>query len=148
MASIALCLVDGEAAVWLDDALNVAPVAKFLQFHTGAELCADPAAAAFALIARPEAMPELEAFNSGSALCPEQSATLVIQTAALEGGSPVHLTGPGIERRKAIAPLGLPPWFWDGWVANTQRFPLGIDVLMTDTWHFMGLPRTARRVDP
>lgn len=146
-AAIALCLIDRDVPVWLDETLKVTPVTDFLRFQTDATLCADPRHAGFALIGRPATMPRLEAFNAGSAFYPEHSTTLVLQLATLDHGPAIDLAGPGIERRESIGPAELPPWFWDDWSVNGRLYPRGVDIVMTDDRHFLGLPRTCCRID-
>jgi alpha-D-ribose 1-methylphosphonate 5-triphosphate synthase subunit PhnH len=145
-AAVALALVDHDVSFWLDQSLDVPAVAEFLRFHTSAKACATPGDADFALVGRADAMPRMDAFNCGSLLHPERSTTVIVQTAALDGGSPVHLIGPGIERRATIAPDGLSAGFWEDWTENRRRFPLGIDIVMTDDRHLLALPRTCERV--
>ncbi|MCK9914433.1 phosphonate C-P lyase system protein PhnH [Microbacteriaceae bacterium K1510] len=145
-AAIALCLLDPEVSVWFDEAIS--PAADFLRFHTNARRCNEPRDATFAVIGAPETMPRFSEFNAGTALYPERSTTLIIQTETLDDSAPVLLTGPGIEHRQSIAPSGLPDWFWNDWAVNGSQFPVGIDVLMTDPRYFLGLPRTTLRCDP
>src|ERR1043166_6266821 len=86
-ATIALTLLDYETPFWLDARLAAAPeVARFISFHTGAQLTADPAAAGFAFVAAPAAMPPFASFAQGSAEYPDRSTTLVLQVTQLAEG--------------------------------------------------------------
>ena len=97
MAALALALVDGDTPVWLDGRLAAGTVPAFLRFHCGCPLVAEPAAARFALIADPAAMPPLDAFAVGRDQFPEESATLIVKVAELTtDGGPFTLRGPGI----------------------------------------------------
>ena len=68
----------------------------------------------------------------------------IVACAALEGGPPVRLTGPGIKDAATIAPAGLRPGFWDEVRANADRSPLGVDLVLVAGDRLIGLPRTIR----
>src|SRR5262249_28798831 len=107
-AAVALTLLDYETPFWLDAPLTAAgEVARFISFHSGARITADPANAAFALIAAPAAAPPFARFAQGSLEYPDRSTTLVLQVAQLAEGDGMVLRGPGIlgTRRLAASPL-------------------------------------------
>jgi len=147
MAAAALTLLDHETPVWLDAAAATPEAVAFLGFHCGCPL-APPAAAAFALIADPPAMPALSVFAAGSELYPDRAATLVLEVAGLagEGGEGARLTlaGPGIEHRSVLCVAGLPGGFAAAWAANHARYPLGVDLLLACGDRLAGLPRSIR----
>ncbi|WP_434114972.1 phosphonate C-P lyase system protein PhnH [Paraburkholderia caffeinilytica] len=137
-----LTLCDYATPVWLaqaDTALGSA-----LRFHTGAPLVDEPGEAAFAYIHDATAIPALESFALGEAESPEHSVTLLIRVEALTGGTPVVLSGPGIQHTTTIAPVGLPEHFWRERAALAPLFPCGIDCYLVCGSTLIGLPRTTQ----
>jgi alpha-D-ribose 1-methylphosphonate 5-triphosphate synthase subunit PhnH len=137
-----LTLCDYATPVWL--AQPDAALASALRFHTGAPLADEAAQAAFAYIHDADTMPALECFALGSAESPEQSATLLIRVDALTGGTPIVLSGPGIQHTQTIAPVGLPERFWRERAALAPLFPCGIDCYLLCGAELIGLPRTTQ----
>ncbi|WP_341318564.1 phosphonate C-P lyase system protein PhnH [Paraburkholderia sp. IMGN_8] len=137
-----LTLCDYATPVWL--AQPDAALASALRFHTGAPLVDEPAQAAFAYIHDTGALPSLESFALGEAESPEQSVTLLIRVEALTGGTPVVLSGPGIQHTATIAPVGLPEHFWRERAALAPLFPCGIDCYLVCGSTLIGLPRTTK----
>ncbi|MGQ7935608.1 phosphonate C-P lyase system protein PhnH [Paraburkholderia sp. D1E] len=137
-----LTLCDYATPVWLaqvDTALGSA-----LRFHTGAPLVDEPGQAAFAYIHDASTMPPLESFALGEAESPEHSVTLLIRVEALTGGTPVVLSGPGIQHTTTISPIGLPEHFWHERAALAPLFPCGIDCYLVCGSTLIGLPRTTQ----
>ena len=155
LAALALALTDADTPVWLDGPLaRAADVAAYLRFHTGAPVTADPAEAAFALIADPATCPDFSAFAAGTPDYPDRSATLILALDRLaEGGRHAEgdglaFAGPGIRGRVYldVAPL---PRDWPVRLAgNHALFPRGLDLLLTAPGRIAGLPRSARLVEP
>ena len=146
-AAVLLTLADADTNVWLDAAAGTPELAAHLAFHCGCPRVLQPEEARFAVIADPAAMPPLSAFDQGTASYPDRSATLIIEVAALEGGVPWTLAGPGIKDRTIFAPQGLPEAF-PGWLAdNRARFPMGVDLLFTCAGRLAALARTTRLED-
>ena len=139
-AMLALC--DYATPVWL--ARPDTALASALRFHTGAPLVDDPADAAFAYVHEADALPALESFALGAAESPEQSVTLLIRVESLAGGTPVVLSGPGIQHTVSIAPRGLPDHFWRERATLAPLFPCGIDCYLVCGATLIGLPRTTR----
>ncbi|TCZ64962.1 phosphonate C-P lyase system protein PhnH [Roseicella aquatilis] len=145
LAAIALALADHEAPLWLDVRLAAAPaVVDWLRFHSGAPVVADPASAAFALIADPAACPPLEAFARGTPDYPDRSATLVLAVAELTTAHGLILEGPGIRGRALLGAAPLPNDFAQRLERNRAGFPLGVDHLLVASGRVAGLPRTTR----
>ncbi|MDQ0471205.1 phosphonate C-P lyase system protein PhnH [Labrys wisconsinensis] len=143
LAAVALALADHEAALWLDAPLAAVPdVAEFLRFHTGATIVAEPERAAFALIADTAALPPFERFAIGTDAFPDRSTTLVCAVAALTGGPPIALAGPGIKGRAALAVRPLPADFAAQARANHRLFPRGVDLLFVAAGGVAALPRS------
>jgi alpha-D-ribose 1-methylphosphonate 5-triphosphate synthase subunit PhnH len=146
--AVALTLVDHDTPVWLDTTVAESGRAMdFLRFHCGCRFVEGPGKCRFALIGDTTTLPNLGRFDPGRDVYPEESATLVIEVAGLDGGPAVALTGPGIARETPFAPYGLPGWFWRDWAANHAAFPLGVDVILTCGSDIAALPRSvaARR---
>jgi alpha-D-ribose 1-methylphosphonate 5-triphosphate synthase subunit PhnH len=143
LAAVALALADHDAPLWLDPALAAAPaVARYLRFHTGAAIVADPAAAAFALVAEPARLPALDAFAPGTPDHPDRSTTLVLALDALSGEGGLVLEGPGIERTARLSAAPLPEGFPALWARNRALFPRGVDLVLTAPGRVAGLPRS------
>ena len=139
-AAVVLSLADLDTPVWLDPA--AAAAADYLRFHCGCPVVAQPDAAAFALVSRPEDMPPLDAFHQGDPSYPDRSATVIIQVAGIRVERGVVLRGPGIAASAALAVDGLPAGFWTAWSGNHESFPLGVDVLFVAGGRIAGLPRS------
>jgi alpha-D-ribose 1-methylphosphonate 5-triphosphate synthase subunit PhnH len=145
LAAIALALTDRDTPVWLDPLLAAAPeVAAYLRFHTGAPLTDDPAAASFALVRDANNCPPLSAFAQGIPAYPDTSTTLVIAFDALEAGTGLRLSGPGIRGTADLALAPMPPGWPGAWRENHAGFPLGVDRLLTAPGRVAGLPRSTR----
>jgi alpha-D-ribose 1-methylphosphonate 5-triphosphate synthase subunit PhnH len=143
LAAVALALADHEAPLWLDPALAAVPaVAAYLRFHTGAPIVADPAGAAFALVAEPAWLSSFEPFAIGTPDYPDRSTTLVLACDRLASEEGFTLEGPGIERQAALSAAPLPPGFPALWAANRALFPRGIDLILVAPGRVAGLPRS------
>ncbi|MDP4021959.1 phosphonate C-P lyase system protein PhnH [Methylobacterium sp. NEAU 140] len=149
LAALALALADADTPLWLDPPLAGSDdVAAFLRFHTGAPLTADPAEAAFALIADPARCPDFAAFARGAPDYPDRSATLILALRHLDDAAGPAFAGPGIRGRARID-AGPVPADWAGRLAeNAAAFPLGIDLILTAPGRIAGLPRAARLLQP
>lgn len=145
LAALLLGLVDQDVGLWLSPRLDCEPVRAFLTYRAAVRIVAAPGAAAIAAIADPAELPALEVFHPGEAAFPERSTTVLLRVPALAGGTAVALRGPGIETTTVFAPRGLPAGFWGAWADNHARYPLGIDVLLTDGTGLVGLPRSVGR---
>jgi alpha-D-ribose 1-methylphosphonate 5-triphosphate synthase subunit PhnH len=141
-AAIALTLLDYETPFWLDAPLAAPDVARFISFHTGARLTAEPSAAAFAFLADPAAAPPLAHFALGDAEYPDRSTTLVLQVAHLAEDEGLVLRGPGIAGTRRIAASPLPTDFLVQLAENRALFPRGIDILLASANAVAGLPRS------
>ena len=142
-AALVAALCDADTPVWLDDRLRGnEDIAGWIGFHAGAPVAAEPGAAQFAVIGDPQTMPALERFAPGSQEYPDRSATIILQIDTLQEGSPLVLTGPGIETSASIAPAPMPPMFVQQWQANRALFPRGIDVVLATYDAVAGLPRS------
>jgi alpha-D-ribose 1-methylphosphonate 5-triphosphate synthase subunit PhnH len=136
-AAVLLTLIDNETPLWLDP---VAMAARdWLAFHCGAEIVDAPASAAFALAL---SLPDLTALPAGSHETPENSATLILQIAALGSGATYHLSGPGLREPAALAATGLPTDFVALWQQNHALYPRGVDIVLCAGTTLTALPRS------
>lgn len=144
LAAVALALADAEAPLWLDRALAKEPaVAEFLRFHTGAPIVSDASKAAFALVRRPDELPDLGLFARGSQDYPDRSMTIVLAVGSLEAGEIFSITGPGVKNVETFAVTGLPENFASLSASNHALFPRGIDWLLVGAGRVLGLPRSS-----
>lgn len=141
MSALLLTLADHDTPVWLPPAVSE-QARQYLRFHCGCTLVSTPAQARFVIVPAGCPAPELAACDPGDPAYPDRSATVLIDVAALDGGAPVRLTGPGILNARTITISGVPGGFWPAWQRNHSRFPLGVDVLFVHGAHFTALPRT------
>ncbi len=142
MARLLLSLTDDETPVWWQRTDHT--VQRWLQFHTGAGVAANPGVASFAVIHDLEAPFDLADFAMGSAESPEFSTTLIVELPALHGGPELEWRGPGIEVLQRVGLGGVPNHFWAQWQANHAAFPAGVDMVFTCGDQALGMPRTTR----
>jgi len=140
-----LTLADGDTPVWLSPEID-AGLAPYLRFHCGCPVVGEAKPAAFALLDRAENAARAFGFELGSDEYPDRSATVLVQVAGLDGGTPVTLHGPGIQDTRRVAPM-LPAGFWDGWRRNAGLYPRGIDALLVCGQDILGLPRSAQAME-
>jgi alpha-D-ribose 1-methylphosphonate 5-triphosphate synthase subunit PhnH len=141
----ALTLADFETPVWLPPALSTGATGAWLRFHCNCPLVVEPAKAAFAVIdGGDNTMPALSAFAIGEDRFPDQAATILVLVTAREGGAAVSLTGPGIKVAHRVAPAGLRAGFWTEAADNARHYPLGLDLMLMDATHILGLPRSTQ----
>lgn len=143
MTAMLLTLVDVDTPLWLPRDVS-ADVLAFLRFHCACPIVPSPALARFAAVPAGFEVPALSACHLGDPAYPDLSTTLLIDVASLSAGDTVNLTGPGIQTRQTLSVTGLPDGFWREWRLNHQRFPLGVDVFLTQERRICGLPRTTR----
>jgi len=142
-ATVLAALADYDTPVWFEDEV-VDAAAAWLGFHTGATRVFDPSACAFAVLTAGSPVEGWALFPAGSSSYPDRSATLILPVAALRGGAPLVLRGPGIETEALLAPAGLPAGFLDAMAANRAAFPLGFDLVLVCGGDVAALPRTTR----
>lgn len=142
-AALALTLADFEVTLWLDGALAAAPdVARYLTFHTGARIVADPGQANFALIADVAAMPPFAIFAQGTLDYPDRSTTVIMQVDGFGAG--YRFDGPGIRHPVSFSPVPEPRDFAAQFAENRARFPLGVDLVFAGPQALGALPRSVR----
>ncbi|KFK95673.1 MULTISPECIES: phosphonate C-P lyase system protein PhnH [unclassified Serratia (in: enterobacteria)] len=139
--AVLLTLADRETPLHLSAGLNNQQVLTNIRFHTGAPLAAKHGEIGLALFDEHLQAADLQALPHGSEISPELGATLLVQLNTLEGGPALRLTGPGIEKQREISPQ-LPSALRDYLLERPQRFPLGLDIVLTCGACLMALPRT------
>ena len=144
--AVALTLLDDSTPVWLDAAADTEAVREFLAFHCGCPIVARSNEAAFALVAGP--MPSLDNFDYGSDEFPENSATVIVQVAALESGSDLCFAGPGIKNFAFMGDPGMADGFWREWSDMGALYPRGVDLILTARSRLACMPRTVQRIEP
>jgi alpha-D-ribose 1-methylphosphonate 5-triphosphate synthase subunit PhnH len=143
-AALALALCDFETPIWLDPALSTEATRDYLRFHTGAPIVDAPAKAAFAFLADPLGLPDLNAFPLGSLEYPDRSATLILQVRSLSTNPGWRLTGPGIDGQAQMAVAPPPTDFVERRRAIQMLFPRGLDFIFVAEARIAALPRTTR----
>lgn len=143
-AAILLTLADPETSVWTAGPYSTDLAQRWLRFHTGVDLADDKQCAAFALTSGMDMGEQLSGFALGDERYPERSTTVLVSCESLEGGSPITLSGPGIETTRRIAPRGLRAGFWTEVQRNNALFPLGVDLILTAGTKFLCIPRSTR----
>jgi len=141
---VCLALVDFETPLWLDRRAATKDVVDYLRFHCSCPLVDQPGAARFAVIADLDGRPDLEAFDLGTDVSPERSATLVIQVQALAARTGRALSGPGIRTRTLLHVEGVDERFWREVRDNGALFPRGVDIILSAGTVIAALPRTVR----
>lgn len=136
LASIIEALIDLECTVFADSAELRAQLAA-----TGARVAQDAGTADHVFLdAMDRTGAGLGAISCGSALYPDQGATVVARVS--HDGQRLRLTGPGIEGARDIA-LDLEPQFW----AQRERlcaYPAGFDLVLVDGGAVIAIPRSTK----
>lgn len=136
MAPIVEALIDRECVVYADSLTLGRQIAA-----TGAVL-GEPAKADHLFLDRLEgASDALATIRCGSALYPDDGATLVAQVAH-GSGQRVRLTGPGIEGARETT-VALPAEFWT-LRERLCAYPEGFDLLLVDGRSVIGIPRSTQ----
>ncbi|KRC77578.1 Alpha-D-ribose 1-methylphosphonate 5-triphosphate synthase subunit PhnH [compost metagenome] len=143
MTALLLTLVDVDTPLWLPQSTG-ADVLAFLRFHCACPIVPSPSLARFAAVPAGSDAPALSACHQGDPAFPDLSTTLLIEVESLTDGDAAMLSGPGIQTRQTLRAAGLPDGFWREWRRNHQRFPLGVDVFLTQGRRICGLPRSTR----
>jgi alpha-D-ribose 1-methylphosphonate 5-triphosphate synthase subunit PhnH len=134
-AAALLTLADAETPVSLSP--DLVDAAGWIAFHCGAPVTDE---APMFVVAT--TMPPLDALNGGADEAPQDSATLILQIAALGGGAAYTLSGPGLKESATLLATGLPDKFAAAWAANHALFPRGVDVILCAGDTLAALPRS------
>ncbi|NOV02948.1 phosphonate C-P lyase system protein PhnH [Paenibacillus planticolens] len=88
----------------------------------------------------------MEAAKIGELTDPHSSATVIIETESVTCGTKLRLSGPGIQSTAKAEIHGTEAWI-DIRAERNAEFPLGLDLIVTDTSHrILALPRTTQVV--
>jgi alpha-D-ribose 1-methylphosphonate 5-triphosphate synthase subunit PhnH len=136
-AAVALTIVDQETTLFIGPPLRGA--GAWLAFHTGAHIVEDSVRANFLLLS---IWPDLAGLQAGTDEAPEDSATLILQVAALGAGPAYRLEGPGLAGPTTLRVIGLPAGFVAEWQHNHGLFPRGVDVVLCAGDQIAALPRS------
>jgi alpha-D-ribose 1-methylphosphonate 5-triphosphate synthase subunit PhnH len=142
--AIGLTLCDHDTPVWLSAGIAKSTAPEWFGFHTGALVTPEKIESRFAFAELGTALSSLNQFAVGTQEYPDRSTTLVLEITALEGGTELALSGPGIDGIRMIAPVGLPETFLRIWNDNRALFPRGVDLILTAGRQFLCLPRTTK----
>jgi len=146
-AAIALTLFDHDTPIWLDPRLSeTTDVAKWLKFHSGAPVIADPLMCSFALVSDVATLPSLDRFALGSNEYPDRSTTLILQVDSLVQGIEYELRGPGIDGSATLCATIRIKELFERLTINAALFPRGIDVVLVADDMIVAIPRTTRCV--
>ncbi|TKT69850.1 phosphonate C-P lyase system protein PhnH [Aquamicrobium sp. LC103] len=134
LLSVAMTLVDIEMQVYCDDSALAEAISR-----TGA--CKAAADEAGYLFVAGDPMPAIRTADPGTALYPDNGATIVI-AASISGGPRLQLTGPGIMTTIEASP-DLPLAFW---VERARRsaYPAGLDLIIVEERRVIALPRSTQ----
>ena len=105
-AAVLLALLASDCTLWLSPKLAASDAGAWLRFHTGCTVVADAAQARFVWVAQGDALPALNRLALGTDICPDQSATCVVDVSraatTVDASDAWHLRGPGIQEVAAL----------------------------------------------
>ena len=139
---VAHSLCDYEVSVWLASDDNIEKTREEFTFQCGCRFVDQACEADFAFFKQMPSLDKLDELKIGNAQYPDRSCTAVIEMPSFAEGRTLVFEGPGIERQNAIQVDGLSDDFIQWWPRNRQKFPLGIDLILTSQTHILALPRT------
>lgn len=142
-AAVCMTLVDMDTPLWLGKG-TPRDVQTYLRFHCGCPVVRKQENGAFGLILDGTALPDMKGFNAGDLEYPDRSATVIIQVSAINVGTGVRLTGPGIKEETRLHVEGVDSEFWTLLKENNSRFPLGYDVILATPNEIVSLPRSVQ----
>lgn len=140
-AAFALTLVDQDTQVWLS--ADTAICKDWLRFHCGCPVAEQAKDAAFAF-ARAAEIQDLQLFNTGDAVVPDQGATLVLRADAIGEGQTLRLEGPGIQGDRRVKISGVADGLWHTRASLAPLFPAGLDLVLTSQRNLVCIPRTTK----
>jgi alpha-D-ribose 1-methylphosphonate 5-triphosphate synthase subunit PhnH len=128
---------------------NSDDIAEYLLINTGAHH-ADIKSADYIFIPRYFYEDELYEARVGTAIYPEDSATIIAESDLIseqphDGSTEILLKGPGVDGEAKIYISGISEELLEFLKAQNEEYPLGIDMIITDKMNnVMGLPRSNR----
>ena len=140
----ALTLCDHETTVFVEESDAGAEIREFLSFRCGCLLTEELEQADFAFFGTVPGTDVLERLKIGNSQYPDRSATLIAQVDTMSEGDGLLLEGPGIFNLHALSIPAISSELVEWWTTNNDRFPLGIDMILTTNDAIVGLPRTVK----
>ncbi len=141
--SILLSLGDHLTSIYLDSEFKLPEIEKLIRFHTGSRLTDDCASADFALLSAGTAGEHLDQWKLGTLEYPDQSTTLIFQTASFTTGLPVEFAGPGLKAPMVAHIADMSSAFWVARAKANAGFPLGLDMIFASPDQILGCPRSS-----
>lgn len=145
-AHIGLALLNADVSYFVSR--NPAEIASYFVVNT-ASAATDAAAADFLFLTGTDDVQWLEEAKIGTLTYPDTSAFVVLDVATLSDeplpGLRLTLRGPGVKGEKEVYASGLTSALLDTLRTKNAEYPLGIDVILTDTGdRILCLPRTTK----
>ena len=134
LGAIAETLIDLECSAYADT-----PAMRERIVASGAELADRIGSADHVFLSTLDGA-EIAGINCGTALYPDDGATLIVAVA--HSGQRVRLTGPGIKDTTEIA-LAVSPGFW-AMREMLCTYPEGFDIFFVDGDRVIGVPRSSK----
>jgi alpha-D-ribose 1-methylphosphonate 5-triphosphate synthase subunit PhnH len=142
LAAVALCLLDGDTPLWIDDEMIGDAARRYLSFHTGAPIVEASDQARFAMVPVEILADVVETLNIGTAEYPDRSATVIARVTGFDAARGAVLSGPGIETETRLSPGGMTRAGWSVLARNAALYPLGIDTIFVSDAAVACLPRS------
>lgn len=136
-----LSILDQDTPLKLAASVDNAAIRDSLRFHNYIPLVDDVSAADF-VVCNEADRPDLETLNAGTEAWPDQSSTLIIQCESFYKGAIYRATGPGIEKTRKFRCSAFNEALIHQREKLAQRFPLGIDLILTCGSEFFCIPRS------
>ena len=142
MVALLLTLVDVDTPLWLPAGVDD-EVRAFLRFHCGCSMVDQPGEARFAALRADIRRLPCPCSIRGS--CVSGSVGHAADRGDGPGARPcADAVRSRHQDRAALHVDGLEEGFWREWRLNHQRFPLGVDLFLTQGRRICGLPRSTR----
>ncbi len=139
-AAMLLTLADYATPVWFGTDAPV--VREYIAFHSGAPRAQEPEKGMFAWLPAAAQPIDFGQFHEGDPEYPDRAATLIVEVDGFADGTPVRLTGPGIETHSELSAASLDVRFWQALKAKNAEYPLGVDVILTAVDAIAAIPRS------
>lgn len=143
--AVVLSMLDQDTSLKLSDSVDTATVRDSLRFHNSISLVDSFAKADF-VICNEIDRPGLDGLNIGSEAWPDQSCTLIVQCDSFYRGIIYRAIGPGIDKSRKIRCSAFNGTLVHQREKLAQRFPLGVDLILTCGKEFFCIPRTTQLV--
>lgn len=139
--SVAQSLLDSSCKVAVLPSLQDKTFTDSLKFHTDAVLTENAEDAQFVFLSMEELL-DLERFNQGDLISPNQSCTLIVQTQAINHEAMLQLSGPGIKTQQSLSLAGMGKQQVQALQNNHRLYPCGLDFIFCSPQSLAALPRS------